>query len=371
FQVKGFGFRRWPRAILGVPLLREGIPIGVIIIFRTDPRPFTAKQIDLVTTFADQAVIAIKNVRLFKEIQERNAELREALEHQTATSEVLGIISRSPTDVQPVLEAIVESAARVCGIDDVLLRRCEGNTLVVRAHCGPMPIRRVEISIDAPEYHSVREHGTLHIPDVRAQNDFPHVGSTGGVRPFFSAPPRLQGEFIGALTARRIEVRPFTPAQIKLLETFADQAVIAIENVRLFQELQLRNRDLTEALEQQTATSEVLKVISRSTFDLQPVLQTLVENATKLCDAENGAILRPDGDVYRMAVSYGVSPEYKEFLERNPVPPPGRKTVSGRVISERRTAHIHDVLADPEYQWSEAQKVGRFRTVLGVPMLRE
>src|SRR5262245_48431132 len=251
------------------------------------------------------------------------------------------------TSVPEQAQTIPELPCGFAGIDDVLLRRCEGNTLVVRAHFGPMPTRRVEISIDALEYHSVREHGTLHIPDVRAQNDFPHVGSTGGFRTFLSAPLRLQGEFIGALTARRIEVRPFTPPQIKLLETFADQAVIAIENVRLFQELQLRNRHLTEALEQQTATSEVLKVISRSTFDLQPVLQTLVENATKLCDAENGAILRPDGDVYRMAVSYGVSPEYKEFLERNPVPPPGRKTVSGRVISERRTAHIHDVLADP------------------------
>ena len=138
-----------------------------------------------------------------------------------------------------------------------------------------------------------------------------------------------------------------------------------------FKELQARNRDLTEALDQQTATSEVLKVISRSTFDLQPVLQTLVENATRLCDARTGAIVRPDGDVYRLAVSYGLSPEYKEFLERNPVPPPGRKAVTGRVVSERRTIHIHDVLADPDYQWTEAQQVGGFRTILGVPMLRE
>ena len=189
--------------------------------------------------------------RLFKEIQERNAELREALEHQTATAEVLGIISRSPTDVQPVLDAIVESAARVCGIDDVVLRLREGNTMVSRAHFGPIPIGRVEISIDEPQFRWMREHGTLHIPDVRAQNDFPALGSASGSRTFLVVPLRQQGELIGTLIARRTEVRPFTPAQIKLLETFADQAVIAIENVRLFQELK-------ESLEQQTATSEIL-----------------------------------------------------------------------------------------------------------------
>ena len=163
--------------------------------------------------------------------------MREALEHQTATAEVLGIISRSPTDVQPVLDAIVESAARVCGIDDVVLRLREGNTMVSRAHFGPVPIGRGEISIDEPQYRWMREHGTLHIPDVRAQNDFPMLGSVGNFRTFLAVPLRQQGELIGALFARRTEVRPFTPAQIKLLETFADQAVIAIENVRLFQEL--------------------------------------------------------------------------------------------------------------------------------------
>ena len=220
--------------MLSVPLLREGMAIGVIVIWRDFVEPFTERQIELVKTFADQAVIAIENVRLFKEIQERNAELREALEHQTATAEVLGIISRSPTDVQPVLDAIVESAARVCGIDDVVLRLREGDTMVPRAHFGPIPIGRVEISIDEPQFRWMREHGTLHIPDVRAQNDFPTLGSIGGWRTFLVVPLRQQGELIGTLTARRIEVRPFTPAQIKLLETFADQAVIAIENVRLF-----------------------------------------------------------------------------------------------------------------------------------------
>src|SRR5262249_6002744 len=148
------------RTALAVPLLREGIPIGAILIRRTELRPFTDKQIALLKTFADQAVIAIENVRLFKEIQERNAELREALEHQTATAEVLGIISRSPTDVQPVLDAIVESAAKVCGIDDVVLRLHEGSTSVLRAHFGPIPIGQAEISIDEPWIRWMREHGT-------------------------------------------------------------------------------------------------------------------------------------------------------------------------------------------------------------------
>ena len=241
---------------------------------------------------------------MFKELGERNAELREALEHQTATAEVLGIISRSPTDVQPVLDAIVESAARVCGIDDVVLRLREGNTMVSRAHFGPIPIGRVEISIDEPQFRWMREHGTLHIPDVRAQNDFPMLGSVGDLRTFLAVPLRQQGELIGTLTARRTEVRPFTPAQIKLLETFADQAVIAIENVRLFQELK-------EALEQQTATSEILGVIASSPTDIQPVLDVVAENAARLCDADDALIRLVDGrrSCFELVARYGSIPD--------------------------------------------------------------
>src|SRR5262249_1420802 len=160
------------------------------------------------------------------------------------TAEVLGIISRSPTDVQPVLDAIVESAAKVCGIDDVVLRLRDGDVMVARAHFGPISRVRVEISNDDPRFQWMHEHGPLHIPDVRAQHDF--LASVTKFRTYLGAPLRHHGEIIGGLGARRIEVRPFTPTQIKLLETFADQAVIAIENVRLFKELEERNRQLTE-----------------------------------------------------------------------------------------------------------------------------
>jgi GAF domain-containing protein/anti-sigma regulatory factor (Ser/Thr protein kinase) len=349
------------RAVLAVPLLRDARPIGAIGVNRSYPGPYTETQIALLKTFADQAVIAIENVRLFKEIQARNAELREALEHQTATAEVLGIISRSPTDVQPVLDAIVESAARVCGIDDVVLRLRERNSMVPRAHFGPIPIGRVEISIDAPEYRWMREHGALHIPDIRAQNDFPALGSRGNYRTHLSAPLRQQGELIGTLTARRTEARPFTPAQIKLLETFADQAVIALENVRLFNELR-------ESLEQQTATSEILGVIASSPTEIQPVMDTIVENAAKVCGADDAVLRLVEGSVLRTAAHYG--PVTDVAAER----PIDSHSPSGRAVLECQIIHVEDIRTVDETDFPEVRlanvRAGT-RTVLAVPLMRE
>jgi GAF domain-containing protein len=356
------------RTILVTPLLREGIAIGAIHVRRPEVRPFTEKQIALLKTFADQAVIAIENVRLFKELQERNAELHEALEHQTATSEVLGIISRSPTDVQPVLDAIVESAAKVCGIDDVVLRLNENNALVPVAHFGSVPIlsARAEVSIDEPQVRWMREHGVLHVPDVRAQNDFPTLGRGREWCTFLAAPLRQQGEFIGALIARRIEVRPFTPAQIKLLETFADQAVIAIENVRLFQELK-------ESLEQQTATSEILRVIASSPTELQPVFETILTNAARLCGANTGGLYRFDGEFLNWVAGFGNSPEWKSSHTLGYRIPLGRETATRRAALERRIVHIPDILAAREF---DAYQTGThygegIRTTLAVPLLKE
>jgi len=311
---------------------------------------------------------------LEQKLEARTRELAEALEQQTATSEILGLIAASPTNIQPVLQAVAESACRICEAYDSVIRLCEGELLRVRAHHGPIPVDFVGSPIGRGWVtgRAFVDREPVHVHDLQAAADeFPDGSAYArrfGHRTILAVPLLRENEAIGALVIRRAEVRPFTDKQIALLTTFARQAVIAIENVRLFDEVQARTRDLTESLQQQTATADVLKVISRSAFDLKSVLQTLVQSAGRLCGADFATITRQKDGVLFFAEAYGYS--FIEYVRALPVER-GRGTATGRALLEGRVIHIADVLADPDYTWAEAQRLGGYRTVLGVPMLRE
>ena len=355
-----------------MPLLREGTPIGVIIIFKTEVAPFTDKQIELVNTFADQAVIAIENTRLLKELQDRNDQLTESLEQQTATSEILRVIASSPTDVQPVLDVVAENAAKLCEATDASILQVEGDDLRLAASFGsfaPLADHR-PLNRETPSGRAILDRETIHIRDLLDHLDeFPPQARTrglqGGLRTLLATPLYRERVPIGAIIIRRTEVRPFSEKQIALLQTFADQAVIAIENVRLFKELQERNSELREALEHQTATAEVLGIISRSPTDIQPVLNTVAETAARLCEAIDVMVLRAEGDILRLVAHHGPIPAGDVALHRG--------TLGGRTVIERRVFHITDLQAEVD-EFPEGSALARdrgHRTTLSVPLLRE
>src|SRR5262245_10543180 len=372
------------RTVLCVPLLREGSPIGVIVLTRHKVRPFTDKQIELATTFADQAVIAIENVRLFDEVQARTREVQESLEYQTAISEVLNVISRSPSDVQPVLDTIAETAQRLCQSEQAYVMKLDRGRYYPAAGKDVQP-ERIEYLRQhpiAPDRGSVCgrvaiDRRTIHIIDALADPEYTlsMAGDRSGYRTILGVPLLREDVVIGVIVLTRAVVQPFTDKQIELVTTFANQALIAIENVRLFEAEQQRTRELKESLEQQTATSEVLRVISTSPGDLEPVFQAMVENATRICEANFGALFRFEDGAVRAAALLNVPRAYAEFLQRG-LHRPDPRTALARVMETRQAVHVADVRTHPAYVEGESTFValvnlGGFRTLLVVPMLKE
>ena len=378
------------RTILCVPLIREGRALGTILVRRMEVRPFEQKHIALLTTFADQAAIAIENVRLFKAEQERTRELSESLEQQMATSEVLKVISSSPGDLKPVFNSMLTNAVRICEAKfGTMVRAEEGGYRVVAMH-GPPPAYAAErrrnpmlrIGPTNPLARIAASKQLLHITDIRLDQAyldrdpaFVVLADDAGARTLLMVPMLKEDKLIGAIAIYRQEVRPFTEKQFELLTNFAAQAVIAIENTRLLNELRQRTDDLSESLEQQTATADVLKVISSSPGELSPVFNAMLENATRICAAEFGTLYLRETDLFRAVAIHNAPPAYVRARMGQQVRPPPDSAL-GQVAATHEVAQIDDVTKIKSYVEGNpyavsAAKLGGYRTIAAVPMLKD